>query len=60
MGILFTAIVVWDVILATNTERGDTISEVTKKLGSYSIFFILWLAFGMGLLAGHFFWPQGP
>lgn len=45
---------VWDVILATNAARGDTISEVTLAFTQRHP----WLTFALGYVAGHLTWPQ--
>jgi hypothetical protein len=57
MWILFAvtiALIAWDVHVATNAVRGDTISELI----------LFWahqhptLPFAFGILMGHLFWPQ--
>jgi hypothetical protein len=51
---LTLAIVAWDVLLATDKVKGNTISEVV--LGSARRY--LPLAFLLGYLMGHLTWPQ--
>lgn len=49
--VLWTA---WDVFVATNEAKGDTISEITLAV-SYAALFIpaTW-----GVIMGHLFWPS--
>ena len=53
--LMLTAIIwiVWDVIAVRSPEEGDTISEVFLWLTDHPI-----VPFGMGVLCGHWFWPQ--
>lgn len=46
-------LIVWDVYVATNSVRGDTISEVFLWASSHPV-----LPFAFGVLAGHLCWPQ--
>lgn len=59
-GLLVLAVVVWDVVLATNDVKGDTISESIAWLGGKSIVFALAFTLAAGVLIGHFFWGQPP
>lgn len=56
MAIVFVAIVAWDVYLALDGRRANTISarirDWDRKLGGVKII----ISFGMGLLAGHWWW----
>ena len=49
------ALIVWDVLLASNDIPGDTISEVTLQ---YTGDIIIPVILGVGFLLGHLFWPQ--
>lgn len=56
IGILIAVAVVligWDIYVAINDERGDTISEILLWVGEHPI-----LPFAFGVLMGHLFWPQ--
>jgi hypothetical protein len=44
----------WDIVVATNAERGDTISELLLAAASSHPS----LAFAWGGLTGHLFWPR--
>ncbi len=56
MAVIFVAIVIWDIYLALDGQRGNTISarvrEWDKKLGGIKLI----ISFGFGLLTGHWFW----
>lgn len=45
--------IIWDIFLATNAVKGDTISEVVLFYAKRSLF----LPTTLGVLLGHFFWP---
>lgn len=47
-------LVLWDVVVAANKEKGDTISEITKAAAHKHPMIPL----GFGILMGHFFWSQ--
>jgi hypothetical protein len=47
-------LIAWDIHLATNPVQGDTISEIILKLAYQHPV----LPFIVGILCGHFFWPQ--
>lgn len=51
VGVLLIA---WDVWVWLEPTEGDTISEVIHDLGTRSWFLLV----GIGVLLGHFFWPQ--
>lgn len=42
----------WDIYVATNVSKNDTISEITRDLSHY-IYMIPW---ALGGIMGHFFW----
>lgn len=44
----------WDVVVATNKKKGDTISEMLLAAGKNTPM----LAVAWGILTGHLFWPQ--
>jgi hypothetical protein len=44
----------WDIVVAANKEKGDTISEVLLKSARK----VPAVAFAWGVLSGHLFWPQ--
>jgi len=52
----FVIVVGVDVILLLNKKQGDTYSEVIRAAGKKWIAVIMMTTFGMGLLAGHWFW----
>jgi len=54
------ALVVWDVVAATNNVVGDTISETT--LGFMQRYPVAGCGVGLalGVILGHLFWPQYP
>lgn len=51
-----TIVAVVDLLLLTNKQKGDTISEVVRGWGRKWIGVGLLISFAMGLLAGHWFW----
>jgi len=51
--VVFIAI---DIVLALNKRKGDTYSEVFRKAGKRWMPLIMLMCFGMGLLAGHWWW----
>lgn len=51
MAVLFLAIIVWDIILATDSTRYNTISSVLASAPQWLEHLVV---FGMGLLVGHF------
>jgi hypothetical protein len=55
----FAVVVGVDVVLAVNNRKGDTYSEVIRQAGRKWTPVIVMMGFGMGLLAGHWFWA-GP
>jgi hypothetical protein len=56
MAALFVGIVAWDIWLAATGRK--TISQVVRGWGRASIPAVIVIAFGFGLLAGHFFWAD--
>lgn len=56
MGVLFVLIVGWDVYLALDGRKGNTISarlrEWDRRFGGVKLL----ISFGFGLLAGHWWW----
>lgn len=44
----------WDVVVAANKEKGDTISEILIKTARKHPV----ISFAWGVLSGHLFWPQ--
>lgn len=48
------ALIVWDVIVASTEEKGDTISEVLLSASKKRPV----IALAAGILVGHLFWPQ--
>ena len=49
---LLAAVGVWDVWLATNAKKGDTISEVTTTFAHKHPM----LPFALGVVIGHWLW----
>ena len=56
MIIAFVAIIGVDIVLAVNRHPGDTFSEILRKVGRECVAFVIIISFGMGLLAGHWWW----
>lgn len=56
MAVLFVAIIVWDIYLALDHRRGNTISERIRTWDRRFGGIKLALAAGFGLLLGHWFW----
>jgi hypothetical protein len=56
MAVITLAIIAWDVYLALDGRRGNTISarvrDLDRRFGGVKIL----VSFAMGLLAGHFWW----
>ena len=48
------ALIGWDIVVASNKERGDTISEILDKAART----VPAVAVAWGILTGHLFWPQ--
>lgn len=55
IAVMFLVILV-DVVLALNDDRGDTFSAVLRRAGRENIAIIMLITFSMGLLAGHWWW----
>jgi hypothetical protein len=47
-------LIAWDIVAASNKERGDTISEILLSASKR----VPVLAVSWGILTGHLFWPQ--
>jgi hypothetical protein len=45
-----------DVGLALNKRQGDTYSEIIREASKKFMPLIIFICFGMGLLAGHWWW----
>lgn len=45
-----------DIMLALNKHKGDTFSSILRQAGRDWIGLVMLMVFGMGLLAGHWFW----
>jgi hypothetical protein len=45
---------VWDVVVATNEPKGDTISEITLATSYLALF----IPAAWGVIMGHLFWPS--
>jgi len=48
------ALVGWDIVVAANKQRGDTISEILLRSSRR----VPIVAAAWGILTGHLFWPQ--
>jgi hypothetical protein len=44
----------WDIVVASNKEKGDTISEILLRAARK----VPAVAMAWGVLSGHLFWPQ--
>jgi len=53
---VFLAVIAIDIGLALNARKGDTYSEVIREWARRRIAVVIGISFGMGLLAGHWFW----
>jgi hypothetical protein len=54
------ALIVWDVVVATNKVSGDTISETTLGFAQRYPIAGMGIAFAFGIIVGHLVWPQYP
>lgn len=54
MAFATAALIGWDIVVAANREKGDTISEILLR-SSRTVPII---AAAWGILTGHLFWPQ--
>lgn len=54
------ALIVWDVVVATNTEKGDTISELTLGFARRYPIALGGVMLALGIILGHLLWPQYP
>ena len=48
------ALIGWDIVVAANKQRGDTISEILLRSSRR----VPIVAAAWGILTGHLFWPQ--
>lgn len=51
-------LIVWDIYVATNKERGDTISEIFLAASVNRPISGVVLGLACGILIGHLWWPQ--
>lgn len=56
--IAFLSIVAFDVYLWRDRKFGNTISERARRAGRVWPPFRILLAFSVGMLMGHFYWPE--
>lgn len=49
-----TGLIGWDIVVAANQQKGDTISEILNKAARNTPA----VAVAWGILTGHLFWPQ--
>lgn len=54
MAVSAVALIGWDIIVASNEERGDTISEILLHSARH----VPIVAVAWGVLTGHLFWSQ--
>ena len=52
----FVIIILIDVILHIDKTEGNTYSEILRTAGKKWVSLIMMITFGMGLLAGHWWW----
>jgi hypothetical protein len=48
----------WDIYVAINDKKGDTISEVTLSFTRRHPIILGLIMLALGILIGHLFWPQ--
>ena len=58
MIVLAVLVIGIDIVLAVNKNKGDTYSEALRAAGKKWIAVVILISFGMGLLAGHWFWSS--
>ena len=51
-------IAVYDTLMATNSFRGDTISEITLAWSRAHPIASVCFGMALGIVLGHLFWPQ--
>lgn len=56
MVVAAVVIIAVDIGLALNRHKGDTFSSILRAAGRECIPLIIIMSFGMGLLAGHWWW----
>lgn len=54
MAVASSLLIGWDIVVAANKERGDTISEILLRSSKR----VPLIAAAWGVLTGHLFWPQ--
>jgi hypothetical protein len=54
MAVAAAALIGWDIVVAANNTKGDTISEILLKSSKK----VPIVATAWGILTGHLFWPQ--
>lgn len=45
-----------DIVFALNKRKGDTYSEILRRIGRKWLPVIMFICFGFGLLSGHWWW----
>lgn len=53
--VVTAGLVIWDIVVASTEEKGDTISEVLLAQTKTRPI----IATAIGIIIGHLFWPQG-
>jgi hypothetical protein len=54
------ALIIWDVVAATNKIAGDTISELSLGFFQKYPMGAMGVALALGIILGHLAWPQYP
>jgi hypothetical protein len=54
MGAASAVLIGWDIVVAANKQKGDTISEILLRSSRR----VPIIATAWGILTGHLFWPQ--
>ena len=60
MFVAAAGLIAWDVVVATNRTRDDTISEVTLGFAMRHPIATFAIGLSLGIIFGHLFWPQFP
>lgn len=50
------AILIWDIYLATDDTKANTISAVSRRIGKMWPFTRIVIPFAMGVVVGHIWW----
>jgi len=58
MALVFLSVIAWDIRLAFDGVPGNTISGVVMGEALQHPWVALVVVFALGVLCGHFFWPQ--